>query len=157
MPAKTMVGTLTISRVTSTHASDGWITITIEDDDSRTRTIEARMTFADFTEALFGLASRPCHAEVFADLIGYTHEFENRIVFVADEYLNVNHWKMNDEQKRDHVYAALREHVVDGWKPDYRDFFNGHRVRASIAGEGRSIEIGFRRYVHKETGEPWNA
>ena len=132
-------GKITISKPSMTGARST-ILITIEEQDSGVRFVEATMSLEDFAEAITGAGLRPCDLELRGlDKIGLvrehtTHQFpidEKRVPFGAP--------------KQDYIDELMASFRAEGWKDRKQDWRNSHRV--SYINKVRHICVTLERRV----------
>jgi hypothetical protein len=139
---KTLKGNLSVSAPFSSPKVD-YVVISLEDESSGTRFVEARIKYADFAKALVGNSQAPMEFELYADHVGEQYEFEQREVFVPESPF---------DERETCAQAAVKLVEADGWAGEWKDALNHRRyIRgATVDGvNGRYFRIRFGRFVNE--------
>ena len=145
---KTLQGKLTIIR-TRSNQSDGYVAVQVKDMLSGCEVIEARISLAEFVEALFGAGFRQCEFDLNdSGVVGKQHEHKQVEIFIPSD---LSH---RTDEGAAGIRAAIAVHEVDGWRGRDEDARNSHRwtrTPTPKGQEGHWMMIAFHRWVDAES------
>lgn len=141
MKHEKMKGRVNIARPRGSGEPE-YVQIEVNDELSGANFISIRIPIKEFTEALFGLAQRPCEFDLRPDLVGLKHEWKEEFVPFEDWTFYRDYGDRNEVAAE--VFAPFE---VDGWKGRVDDLFNHHR-----RGKG-GARVVFVRYVPVEAAQ----
>lgn len=128
-------GTITISRVQSSHEDD-YIEVRLIDEDAAIAFAETKIGMKEWGDAVSGRGYVPVEIEIRGlDKIGTHYESKTEIV----PYTKL---AFSNAEKLAAI-RAMKKFEVEGWRGDESDLFNHHRLR------DQGIAVTFRRNVSK--------
>lgn len=130
---------LSISRISGTDESTP-MRITIEDEASGCRIVEASFSLEGFMRALTSQSDVEGNGILWRGPVGFKHQHKEEIVPRPKS-------RLASSADRD----ALRPFEVDGWRGDVSDMHNHHRWQGD-----NQVRVLFRRYVN-DAGEIWES
>jgi len=141
-------GGLSIARFTDSRGPSGVI-IELDDEVSGTRVLSARISLADFAEALTGKSNVPLVFDLWPQFVGWTREIKEEIVFVAQPDYSAGRVAIHAAQRK-----ALARFEVDGWRARGMDIGNQHRRAHDLDRDGLSAyRVVFIRFVEPPKDE----
>lgn len=126
----------------TTGGDEDLVTVQISDETSGCLIVEARFSLAEYaTAVLSGFGAGTMRVPKKAP-IGFEIEAKTEVVDIPKQ------------AKDGRIRKIIAAHEVDGWAGSDADAKNRHR-NAGQTKAGWNYRVGYRRYVHPETGEVW--
>ena len=118
-----------IGRVTS-NTEGAFISIEIQDEASRIRIVEVKMTLEEFAQCVTGMSLMDIPAE-FGDLSLIGKQMEVKVIEISG--LDYSTWKDRNR--------FIKPFEADGWKAEDKEEMNHHRMSKN------GYQVTFRRWV----------
>ena len=132
-------GTISITR-----DSTNTLSISVDDETSRTEFLRLELTPEALALALTGLAARPCTFELHAQHVGKRREYKEERVF----YVGRHHH--GSEEERTQKQEALMPFETEGWRGNPNDLGNYHNYHRGNKDKGYVVT--FVRFVKEGKG-----
>ena len=114
-----------------------YITIQLEDDQSRCRVTEIRIKYGDFARALTGLGNVACEFDLYVGNVGKRREVKEERVCIP---------RVGFGEREAAAAEAVAVYNVDGWTGRVQDALNQHR-RVQSTDDGTWYRVGYVRFV----------
>ena len=141
-------GGLSIARFTDSRGPSGVI-IELDDEVSGTRVLSARISLAEFAEALTGRGNCSITFELWPQFVGWAREVKEEIVHTAEPLYSAGRTRIHAAQRK-----ALAPFEVDGWLARDMDIGNQHRRERDLDRDGlKAYRVIFIRFIEPPKDE----
>jgi len=141
-------GGLSIARFTDSRGPSG-IIIELDDEVSGTRVLSARISLADFAEAVTGKSNAPIIFDLWPQFVGWKREVKEEIVHIAKPGYSAGRPTIHAAQRK-----ALAPFEVDGWQSRGMDIDNQHRREHDLDRDGlAAYRVVFVRFIEPPKDE----